>query len=45
MEGCGTSNGAKSEDGSADGLVSSLADYFDVYGDHVTMNVIQDAVT
>ena len=27
------------------GLVSSLADYFIMYGDQVTMNVIQDAVT
>ena len=44
-EGCGTSNGAENEGGSVSGLVSSLADYFIMYGDQVTMNVIQDAVT
>ena len=42
-KGCRTINGAGSEGGSADGLVSSLADYFDLYGDQVMMNVIQDA--
>ena len=32
-KGCGTSNGAESVGGSADGLVSSLADYFNIDGE------------
>ena len=44
-EGCGTSNCAESEGGSVSGLVSSLADYFNMMERQVTMKVIQDAVT